>query len=239
MPLIRTTLIVLIVSFVGACAQVPKESVELSTTVGRDVTTSYKSQRELAKILFARIRQDVNRFVDNVYAPYQIRTAMESDFKNSKSSDAKDRRASILLAINEAFKPGASDKLQRQVVEAMGDMVSIIREDIESKRQELLDPINRQEATVLSAIDRNYAQIIYANAIVTGHLASIAKVQDAQNEVLKAIGVDADLSKLIGENLATASDTVGKLVNKAESAQATAQNITTTIKEIKSAISGK
>jgi hypothetical protein len=28
---------------VTACAQIPKESVELSTTVGRDVTTLYKS----------------------------------------------------------------------------------------------------------------------------------------------------------------------------------------------------
>lgn len=221
----------------SACAQVPKESVELSTTVGRDITTIYKSHRELAKLLFTRMRQDVNRFVDNVYAPYQIRHAMENDYKNAKSSVENDRKSSILLAINGAFKPEASEKLQGQVFDAMGYMVSAIHEDIESKRQELLVPLNEQEATVLASIDRNYSQIIYANSIVTGYLASIVKVHDAQNEVLNAIGVDTNLNEVVGKKLAAASEKVTSLVQKAESAQATTDSVTATLKDLKSAVS--
>lgn len=221
-----------------ACAQVPKESVELSTTVGRDVTTIYKSHRELAKLLFSRMRQDANRFVDNVYAPYQIRSAMENDFKNAKSSQENDRRASLLLAINGAFKPDASEKLQRKVFDSMGSMFLIIREDIESKRKELFKPLDEQEALVLATIDRNYSQIIYANSIVTGYLASVVKVRDAQNDVLNAMGLDADLSEVVGKRLAAASDTVASLVQRAEKAEATTISMDTTIKDIKKAVSG-
>jgi hypothetical protein len=227
-----------LIALFTACASVPKESVELSTTVGRDVTTVYKSHRELAKLLFGRMRQDVNRFVDNVYSPYQIRSAMENDYKNAKSPQESDRKASIILAINNAFKPEASDKLQRQVFESMGAMVSIIQADIEDKRKELLKPLDAQEALVLANIDRNYSQIIYANSIVTGYLASVVKVHDAQNEALTAIGADANLSDVVGKKLATASDTVKSIVQKAEKAEATTESIQTVLKDLKIAISG-
>ena len=59
-------------ALVAACAQVPKESVELSTTVGRDIAAAHESHIRLARTLFARMKGDVNRFVDDVYAPYQI-----------------------------------------------------------------------------------------------------------------------------------------------------------------------
>lgn len=221
-----------------ACAQVPKASVELSTTVGRDITTVHKSHRELAKLLFYRMRQDVNRFVDNVYAPYQIRSAMENDFNNAKSSQQKDRQSSILLAINDAFKPDAPEKLQRQVFESMGAMVSIIRDDIESKRKELLKPLDDQEALVLASIDRNYTHIIYGNSIVTGYLASVVKVNDAQSEILNAIGLDTNLYDVVGKKLSSASDTVADLVQKAEKAETTAGSIETTLRDLRKAIAG-
>ncbi|HVZ42594.1 MAG TPA: hypothetical protein VHA82_02205 [Ramlibacter sp.] len=221
----------------AGCAQVPKESVELSTTVGRDVTTVAKSHRALVKLLFARMRQDVNRFVDNVYVPYQIRALMENDFRNAKSAAEDDRRASLLLAINSSFQPGAAGGLQSDTFQAMAFLVSQIREDAESKRSELLAPIDAQEAAVLAAVDRSYAQITYGNSIVTGYLASIVKVHDAQNEVLNAIGVDTDLTKLVGEKLASTSDEVGKLVDKAQKVQATGASVAAELSSLKKLVS--
>jgi hypothetical protein len=222
-----------------ACAQVPKESVELSTTVGRDISIVYKSHRELAKILFDRMKRDVNRFIDNVYAPYQIKAAMEADFKASKSANEEERKSSILLGINSAFKPEATEQLQRNVYSGMGIMFSVIREDVEAQRKELLDQLNEQESSLLLAIDRNYSQIIYGNSIVTGYLSSVVKVHDAQNEILKALGVDKDLSTVIGKRLAEASDKVSDLVQKSESANTKISDIESSINKLKSAISGK
>jgi hypothetical protein len=239
MQLTRVVPICLVIAMLPSCASVPKESVELSTTVGRDITVLHKSHRNLAKLMFGRMRRDVNRFVDNVYAPYQINSVMEKDFKTSKSNDENDRRSSILLAINNAFRPEASETLQRQVLESMGTMVSLIRDDVESMRHELLDSIDQQENVVLDAIDRNYAQIIYSNSIVTGYLSSVAKVHDAQNEILNAIGLEADLSELIGKKLASASDKIAGFVQAAEQVDATADTIYATIDSLKSTLNGK
>ena len=237
----RLTLVFLpwIIALLAACAQVPRESVELSSTVGRDVTTAHGSHRELAMLLFERMRQDVNRFVDNVYAPFQIRSVMENDFRNARSENERDRQASILLAINSAFKPDASESLQRNVFEAMGLMVSTLREDIESKRKELLKPLDEQEALVLTTIDQNYSQIIYGNSIVTGYLASVVKVRDAQSEVLNQMGLDANLSDTVAKRLVTASSAVTSLVQKAERADATSATIEAALKDLKQAVSGR
>ena len=61
------------------CAHVPKESVELSATVGRDIAQVYRAHRELAVVLYERIKSDINRFIDEVYAPYQIQKLLQAD----------------------------------------------------------------------------------------------------------------------------------------------------------------
>ena len=241
MPVKRFAILVIIPVIVMAagCAQVPKESVELSATVGRDLTISHKAHKELAKVLFGRMKSDVNRFIDNVYAPYQIRAQLDSDAAASKAADAKVRATSLLLAISNAYAPGASDQTLKAAISGMGILVEEIRTDIESKRTELLKPVEDQEATLISAIDRNYSQILYANSIVTGYLGSVVKVHDAQSDLLRSIGVDGNLPELIGKKLATASDTIGNLVTKAEKVDATAASIKTNLSDLKSAIGAK
>ena len=196
----------LIPLFVIACAQVPRGSVELSATVGRD----------LAKILFSRIRHDVNRFVDDIYGPYQIRNAMNRQWQLANSQNAKEQNKSLLIAINSALKPGASQQLQNAVLKGMGSMVRKIQEDVELMRKELLAPLNEQEEEVLGSIDRAYQQLHYANSIVTDHLSSVAKVHEAQAEMLQEIGIDRDLRNEVGKNLAKTSENIGALVEAAE-----------------------
>lgn len=169
---------------IPGCASVPKESVELSATVGRDIANVHKSHKELAQILFSRMERDVNRFVDKVYAPHQIRAVMDRQYELAKSSDPADKRKSLILAINEAVKPSASDKLQSAVLKGMQGLVGKIREDVESMRRELLDPLIAQEEEVIGSIDRAYQQLHYANSIVTGHLSSVVKVHDAQADLI-------------------------------------------------------
>lgn len=233
----HVVLFLLLCGVSAGCTQVPKESVELSTTVGRDLTVAYKSHRELAKTLFARMKADIHRFVDNVYAPYQIRAAVAGDLAASKSSNPEDRRSSLFLAINNAYAPGASDSALKNVVEGMGILVEVIRDDVEGKRSELLEPINKQEADLLAAIDRNYTQLIYANSIVTGYLSSVAKVSDAQAKVLEAIGIDGGLTNDIANRLAESSQRVGELVQKAEKADVSASSIADTVQKLKSSVS--
>ena len=195
----------------SACAQVPKESVELSTTVGRDIAEMHRSHKALAIIIYDRIKKDVNRFVDDVYAPYQIGRLLRADYDDFKSGDPD----SLFTVINKAVKQPDDNQAQKNTLPYMQIFLEIVREEIESFRKELLDPVLKQEKELLSAIDRSYNQIHYANSIVTGHLASVVKVHDAQDEVLKEFGAEG-LREEIGTKLAETSRKVSEITNQAE-----------------------
>jgi hypothetical protein len=120
----------------------------------------------------------------------------------------------------------------------MGIMVRKIQNDIEAMRKELLVPLETQESEVLGSIDRSYLQLHYANSIVTGHLSSVAKVHQTQAELLKAIGVERDLRKEMGRNIAKASDEIADLVEAAESIEDNVNNAEKFAKDLKDTIDG-
>ena len=221
---------------VAGCAQVPTQSVELSATVGRDIAEVHAAHRELAKVLFDRIRGDINRFVDDVYAPHQIRFALDEDRKRANSTNPDERRRSLLLAINRAFQPDAPAALQANVLKGMEILVTKIQADVESKRKELVRPIDAQEKTVLGAIDRAYQQIHYANSIVTGYLSSVAKVHEAQANILAAIGVDKDLRSEIAPSLADAAERISGIVEGAGKVDTTLERLDEIAGDLKEAV---
>jgi len=204
----RNLAVILLIILIG-CAQVPKESVELSATVGRDIAEVYRAHRELAVIFYRRIKDDINKLVDEVYAPYQIQKLLESDQKRFKQGN----QLSLFAKLNAAVQEPGNTAAQKTALNFMDIFVQELRAEIENYRKDLLDPVLEQEQEVLSAIDRSYFQIHYANSIVTGHLASIVRVHDAQDEILKQFGAEG-LREDVGETLAKASDEVAKLVEK-------------------------
>jgi hypothetical protein len=187
-----------LIAMLYSCASVPKESVELSATVGRDIIVVYEAHKELATILFARMKKDVNTFVDDSYAPYQIGKLLESDFADANSGEFESMTGSLI----DAAKNSDDFEKQKQAMGLTKDFISVVHEEIEDYRKILLIPIEKQELEVLGAIDRSYNQIIYANSIVTGHLASVRKVHDAQEDLLNKFGLEnlrADTAQKLSE----------------------------------------
>lgn len=182
----KILLLLLIIALFTSCAVVPKESVELSATVGRDVVNVYQAHKELETLLFTRMKKDVNTFVDDVYAPYQIGKLLEMDFADANSGEYESMTGSIM----DAAKNSSDFNKQKQAIGFMKDFVSVVYEEVETYRKILLAPIEEQELEVMAATDRSYIQIIYANSIVTGHLASVRRVHDAQEDILNKFGVE-------------------------------------------------
>ncbi len=228
----KTILYFLIVLLFSACSQVPKQSVELSATVGRDLAKIQKSHIQLAELLFERMKNDVNRFVDNVYAPYQIAQAMKNQQKLAKEHDNR----SLLLAINYAFKEDASTDLQAKVIKGMEIFIKTIHDDIEKMRKEMLKPLEKQENEVLNSINESYKAIHYANSIVTGHLASVVKVHESQNELLQELGIEKNLRTNVAQELSKASEKISSYIDKAQLAENKIDNITKTAQSIKEEI---
>jgi len=59
-------LLVLLVGSTG-CSTVPKEAIELSNTVSRDLEEVHRSHHALAELHFDKIIAEVNLFVDETY----------------------------------------------------------------------------------------------------------------------------------------------------------------------------
>jgi hypothetical protein len=214
-----------------ACAQVPKESIELSSTVGRDIQKAHESHVKLAQVLFDRMKADINRLVDDKYAPFQTKFLFEAEEKKANAPGASPSN-SMLLLIPVAFSDEGTPDHRNAVVILMSKFSKALRDDVEDYRRKLLRPIEDQEAEVIGSINRHYQQLHRANSIVTGHLSSVAKVHEVQNELLEQFGAEADLREVAGSALAKASEQVNEMVEKAEDGQLKLDKIEGMLKEV-------
>jgi hypothetical protein len=211
----------------GACAQVPKESVELSTTVGRDVAAAHESHRKLAQTLFARIKRDVNRFVDDVYAPYQIQFVLD----RQRQRQAAGNPANLFSVLEAAGQRPRDAQAQKDAIDVMQAIVEAVRADVEEYRGMRLAPVLKQEEEVTAAIDRVYEQIKRGNAIVTAHLASVVKVHEAQDEILRKANLEG-LREKVGVSLSNASERVAEFVGKAKAVEGSVDATTAKVNKL-------
>ena len=195
---------------VSGCAQAPREAVELSATVGRDLSQVHESHREIAILLFDRMEGDINRFVDEVYSPFQIRKLLAGEFSDFQSGSAE----SLFAALDHALKSPSDPAAQAGAVETMDIFVQVVQGAIEDYRSELLSPVRQQSEKILSEIEHSYLQLHYANSIVTGHLASVVKVHDAQEGIFRQLGLE-NLRQAVGVDLEEASKKISKITMKA------------------------
>lgn len=221
----KNVVILITILLATGCIAVPRQSVELSVTVGKDIAATHSAHRELAVILFQRMRRDINRFVDEVYAPYQISKLLQADRLDFEKHDPD----SLFSTLDAALKNPSDSSVQKDAVDAMDIFVSTVRTEVESYREERLKPVVNQEIEVLQAIDRSYQQMHHGNSIVTGYLASVVKVHDAQEEILDKIGLKG-LDEKLGTRLADASNRVAEIVKKAENTEGSIDQIGTKIR---------
>lgn len=167
--------LICLVGMVG-CAQVPKQSVELSETVGRDLAELHRSHRDLASLFYDKMERDVNRFIDDVYVPFQVQRTL------------KEFQGQLTEAIEEGGRPDPTGEKQAQAVAFLSVFLEELRNEVENYRSEKLKPIREQRRQLLTSIDDAYARVRDANSITTGHLASVAKVHEMQNELLAKLG---------------------------------------------------
>jgi hypothetical protein len=202
-------------SGVAACASTPREAVELSVTVGRDVQSVHAAHVALANLYFDRMEADVDTFVDTQYRPYSIERSM--------------KKFGLIEKVTDPAKAGGLDAL-----DVMQVFVEEITRDIEAFRGELLDPIRAQRQKVLGSLEGAYRQIQDGNAIVTGHLASIVTVQDAQDEVLAKLNL-AGLRQQTVDATAAASLQIAEITRKAEYGRSKVEEFQKAIEQLEKA----
>lgn len=182
-------LVVLVAFSLASCDVVPKETIELSNTVGRDLEEVHRAHRSLAELHFSDIERNINRFIDETYRPAFIKVFASEYDLNKRIEDLKDEPNKLLSVLT--------------------GFVQVATQRVEKKRSELINPIQEQKKLVISEIDAAHRQIQAAQAVVTRHLASVRKVRNVQNELLARVGL-----KSVGEKVAEVSQKVGEFVTK-------------------------
>jgi len=188
--------LVLLTTLSVACASTPKQAVQLSATVGRDVATVHASHVALARQYFDRIEADIDTFVDRTYRPYLIKETLRKFDLVGKLKDPAKARGLDALDVTETYVEG-------------------LTEELGSYRAKLHAPVEKQRALVMEKLEAAYRQIQDGNAIVTGHLASIVSVQDAQDEVLSKAGLTG-LRETLVDQTARLSDTIAEITREAQ-----------------------
>jgi hypothetical protein len=215
------SLVLIFVLLLGACAQVPKESVELSATVGRDMVEMKKAHVALVQIYYDELINDINKFIDNVYLPYQIQKTLADNIWKSE----------MMSAIESASQPDSTGKKQKEAFQKIEAFLQIIHEEVESYRKLKIDPAKDQKQEVLDSIQDAYDRIHYANSIVTGHLASVVKVHDTQNEILEKFELK-DIREKVGIEIAGVSNEIGGLIQKAKDGESKLDEVVTKFDEL-------
>ena len=189
-------LALLIVLHFSGCASVPKEVVELSYTVGQDLNAVHLSYRQLIQTYFDGLRKQATDFLDNKWTPTYIKKFIKKGKLVERATNSDPNM--VLLGV----------RLWAEVAV----------EEIEKKKNELIDPISKDEKELLNSIDEAFAQLISANAAITAHLNSIRKVKEVQDEALQALKVK-DLRDKINNGLIFASDKANEAIEKVKKAE--------------------
>jgi hypothetical protein len=190
---------------VTGCVTVPKETITLSQTLGNDLKVLHTAHLNIVNIHFVKIKEDINSFVDEVYAPYVIQFVLKSELANYKTGKPS------LYGTIESTKQQEGTTASNNALNEMLDFQTAARKQIESKRDELLSPILKQEAEITQAINQSYENAIYANSTITAYLQSIRKVKDAQQEALAIIDLKG-ADTLMTNSLVNLSEQVSKAV---------------------------
>lgn len=193
---VRVTLATIAAVSVG-CASVPQQAVDLSVTAARDLGAVHRAHVALLDNYFDRMESDVNAFVDSEYRAYSIERNMR-DFN-------------LLEKIRDPSTAGEGI----DALDVMEVFVEEIVTDVESFRASLLDPVRAQRTQVRTAVEDAYRRIQDAQAIVTGHLASVRRVHDLQDEMLASTGIEGLRERFI-ETTAKSADAISRLTKKTE-----------------------
>jgi hypothetical protein len=207
---IKFIIFVITATLISSCASVPKETVLLSQTLGKDLKILHNSHRNIVQLYYKKIKDNINVFVEEVYTPYNINYRLNKELQDYKNGDYS--LYGLMLP-----KPQGSivklDTLQvnKELINYMEDILFIVKSDIEDYRAELLSPIETEERELLNKINQSYENVLLANASITNYLKSIQKLKETQQEVLSMVGLSGADTTVIN-SLVTVSEKVNEAV---------------------------
>jgi hypothetical protein len=202
--------ILLLTLSLAGCADVPTQSAALSGALGQDLAQTRRAHLKLVELYYARIEADTNRFVDEVYAPYQL-NAIGKQYPQ------------IATAIDRSASATGADQNRRADVDLLKTYLLAVRNNIEEFRKKNLTPIHEQQRLVVTALTESYENMLRANEAVTAYLSSVVKLKQEQNKELTHI-VPVAWQGEASRSLADVSEKIDTLHKEAHGEMASGRN---------------
>ena len=233
----RTRFAILLVSAacisLAACARVPREVVDLSYRIGEDLEGVHASYRALVRAHFDGLRRTRLAYLNDEWAPVFIR-----DFVADGRLVDVAKGAVVWSEEKEDFVTPTKGREQQELLTTIQDWASAAIGQIEQKKAELIDPLDEDEATLITSVDDAFNQIAYGNAAVTAHLNSLRKVQEVQDRALAAANVQ-QLRDQINAALVKVSQGAEQGLAEVRKADGIVKNLTTIRKKAEDALPRK
>jgi hypothetical protein len=206
---LRILVTIAIVCLLGSCASVPKETVQLSTVIGTDLKVLQNSHTTMVGLFYNEIINNIHNFIEEVYSPFIINYVLKGELKKYNNNVSP----SIFGVIKKAASDGVGKAETREVLVEMSDFLKAANAQIEKKRNELLEPIQKQKDSVIRNINNSYGNTVLANSSVTNYLQSILNLKESQNKVLSIVGLKGKAEEL-NSTLLKVSDFTKSLLTK-------------------------
>lgn len=173
--------IMVIFAFVitGCTAMVPKEVVELSYQMEKDLVQLQSTYIALVKQHVTLLKKQREDYLNNEWAPRLIESWIaDGQLIEMASGDViYDEDRDEFIAV--------TDLNRQQQLRGIVLWANVAVEEIEAKRKELITPLEESEKKLIADINSSFALIVLGNQTISAHLNSIREVQDVQNELLK------------------------------------------------------
>lgn len=211
--------------FITSCVSIPPETVKLSKALGNDLKVLHTSHRNTVDIYYQKIKDNIDIFIKDVYAPFIINNVLKSQLKSYQNG-----QASIFKILNDAAQNNTTAATEK-ATDVMQKFLSAADKRIKAKREELMTPIVTQETELLLKIDQSYQNALYANSTITAYLSSIRKVKETQQEALSMIGLKG-VDSLVTSKLLLLSEGVKEAIQKGKEIDTKSENAMNKIEEI-------
>lgn len=217
----------------GGCMTVPPEVVQLSALTTNDTKALHDGYRGLVRKHFAALRKvREQEFAAKVLYPY-----IEDAIAGGHLIEVVRGDVVFDVVKDEFVKPDPA-RAALQKLDTLNLWTRQVAEEIEGLRKDAFADLDKLEAEVMDKVDQAFGNVIRGGTTIHAYLLSLQKVEAAQNEFLKKIGLE-DLPKKLNDALDDASTQAAKWTAKVDDVGAKVDKAKGAVKKAKDKVKGK
>ena len=208
--LLHLILIICSTFIIGACATVPKESVQLSIELTNMIRSAKSAHLALLDQYVSQRRERINEFMERKWIPKFI----ENAFKDTK--------------VTELINATKDDKEKETILKEFEEDASV---QINKRRSTLIDAVDEIRNKLQEAISIHYDQMLVVNQALTGHLQSAADVTETREKLLSTLNIDP--------NRLLPMDKINSVMDNILTYESKSQDVLNAIEQVKTLIKEK